>query len=271
MKKLICGFLAAAILCLLSCTPALAAEDDAIVGTVDTLIRENTGYGSAIEETDLGDVTADALAAASGADVAIVNGGELRCNLQPGQRTWGDVASIFEENRTLAVADITAAQLWSILEYGVSYSVLGEDEKIDTERSAFAGFPQVSGLWFRYDLSAPAGERLMQVELADGRVLTRDDDQTQITLCATAYMLSGGYGYEGVAHERLDLGLADALAKYIGSAAVTPPFGNRIRTVGSYDKPLISRTTIFLVAFAACVIAFCVHKIKGRMKVENEL
>lgn len=271
MKRWIYGFLAAAVFCLLACSPALAAEDGETVGTVETLIRGNTGNGSAVEETDLGDVTADALAAVSGADVAIVNGGELRANLQAGQRTRSDIAAVFEENRTLAVADVTAAQLWSILEYGVSFAALGEDLKIDAEQSEFAGFPQVSGLWFQYDLSAPVGERVTSVELDDGRALAREDGETHLTLCATEYMLSGGYGYESVACERLDLGLADALAEYIGGGAVIQPSGSRIRTIGSYDRPLISRVTVFLVAFVACVIALCAGKIKDKLKVENEM
>lgn len=271
MKRLGYGLLAAAVFCLLACSPALAAEDGGIAGTVDTLIRGNTGYGSAIEETDLGDVAADALAAVSGADAAIVNGGELRANLQAGPRTHSDFEAVFAENRTLAVADVTVEQLWSILEYGVSFAVLGENLKIDEERSAFDGFPQVSGLWFQYDLSAPVGERVTHVELDDGRALARDDRETHLTLCATEYMLSGGYGYESVKYERLDLGLADALADYAGSAVVTQPSGSRIRTIGSYDKPLISRVTVFLVALVACVIALCVGKVKDSLKVENEM
>lgn len=272
MKKWICKSMVVTVACLLLCTPVLAVQNSEIVGTVDTLIRENTGYGSAIEETALGDITADALVAVSGADIAIVNGGELLRNLQAGQRTRSDIEAIFKENRTLAVADVTAVQLWSILEHGVSHAVLNEYVKIDTDKSAFQGFPQVSGLWFQYDLSAPVGERVMYVELADGRALLPDDEETHITLCATEFMLSGGYGYENVEYESLDLGLVDALAEYIGSVTIAEPSGNkRIRTIGSHDEPLISRTTIFLVAFAACMIAFCVHGIKDRLKVENAL
>ena len=272
MKTWFRVYLMVTIICLLLEISALATPGNEIVGTVDTLIRENTGYGSAIEETALGDVTADALGFVSGADVAIVNGGELLCNLQAGQRTRSDIEAIFKENRMLAVAKVTAAQLWDILEYGVSHAVLKEDQKIDTELSAFQGFPQVSGLWFKYDLSAPVGERVIYVELADGSVLLKNDEETHITLCATEYMLSGGYGYESVEYESLGLGLVDALEEYMGSATLTEPSGSaRIRTIGSNDEPLISRTTVFIVAFAACIIMICAHEIKDRLRGENEL
>lgn len=271
MRKFICGlFAAATAVWLLACPPVLAYSNNEVIGYVDTLIRGNTKPGSSISETDLGDVTADALRAVSGADVAIINGGELRANLQAGQRVWADILAVFEENKTLAVADITAAQLWQILEYGVSHAVLGVDEKTDVEASAFKGFPQVSGLVFQYDLSALPGNRIVYVELSDGRMLERDDENTRLTLCATEYMLSGGYGYENVAYENMELGLADALADFVASGAVVQPDSSRIRTIGSYDQPLISRVNVFLIALAGCVIAFCVNKVKGTLKKENE-
>lgn len=217
----------------------------------------------------MGDVTADALRVASGADVAIVNGGELRANLQAGQRSWADVQAVFAENKTLAIADITAAQLWEILEHGISYIVLGEDEKTDAAASAFEGFPQISGLMFQCDLANTAGIRVMSVTLSDGRALARNDQETRITLCATEYMLSGGYGYESVSCERLEIGLADALAQYI-SGGIAQPDSSRIRMIGSYDTPLISRVNVLLIALVCCVIAFCFNKVRGAGKKENE-
>lgn len=271
MKRLLCKLLAASVaFCLLACPSTLAYSDDTVIGTVDTLIRGNTEPGSSVGETDLGDVTADALRMVSGADVAIVNGGELRANLQAGPCNWADIQATFEENKQLGVADITAAQLWRLLEYGVSHVVLGEDKKTDVAASAFDGFPQVSGVVFKYDLSAPTGERIMDVELADGSTLVREDEDTHITLCATEYMLSGGYGYESVDYESLELGLADALADYIAAGPVGQPDSSRIRMIGSYDKPLISRVNVLLIALACCMFAVCYNKVRDKSKRENE-
>lgn len=272
MKRILCGLLVlAAAVCLLSGPPALAYDEDEIIGEVETLIRGNTEPGSSVFETDLGDVTADALRAYSGADVAIVNGGELRANLQAGQRTWAEIQAVFAENKPLAVADITAAQLWQLLEYGVSHVVLAEDKTTDAEASAFDGFPQVSGIVMKYDLSAPVGERLMYVELSDGRALEREDEDTHITLCATEYMLSGGYGYESVDYERLDAGLAEALASYVASGPVGQPDASRMRTIGSTDNPIISRVSVLVIALACCIFAFCYNKIKEKTKPKDEL
>jgi len=263
--------LAAAVFCLSACPFALAYSEDEIIGTVDTLIRGNTAPGSSISETDLGDVTADALRYVSGADVAIVNGGELQANLQAGQRKWSDISAVFDENRTLAVASVTVAQFWDILEYGVSYVTLGADEKTDTELSAFDGFPQISGFLFQYDLSSLVGKRITYIEMADGNTLTRGDGDTRITISATEYMLSGGYGYPAVAYESLNLGLTDALAEYMTDNTITQPESSRIRTIGSYDKPLISRVSVLLVGLVACVICICVSRIRQSAKKENEM
>ncbi|MCC8121409.1 MAG: 5'-nucleotidase C-terminal domain-containing protein, partial [Oscillospiraceae bacterium] len=163
------------------------------------------------------------------------------------------------------------ALLWDWLEYSVSFAVLGEDEKIDQESSEFDGFLQISGFWFRYDLSAQPGDRVLYVELDDGTVLERGDETMFFTVCATEYMLSGGYGFQAVESIGLEQGLADALAEYMQETVITQPDGSRIRTIGSNDDPLISRTTVFVVALAACIIAICGGKIKNRSKVENQM
>ena len=58
-----------------------------------------TGDGSGIRlirnrETNLGDFCADAYRAVSGADVALVNGGGIRADLQAGEITYGDILAV---------------------------------------------------------------------------------------------------------------------------------------------------------------------------------
>lgn len=276
MKKSIVLFFTCVLMCICllnSASVAFAYDGADEVGMVDTLIRYSEEPGSEYIETPLGDVTADALRHVSRADVAIVNGGELYSNLQAGVCTWDEVQAVFVENREIGVASITPAQLWEILEHGVSYLKLGNDEKTDIEVSAFEGFPQISGIKFKYDISALPGERIQYV-LVNDEPVARDDNTTEITLCATQYMMEGGYDYPEVEYEHLDLGLADALAKYIsdeGTLYVPEDVSERHDTIGTYDKPLISRGTIFLVAFAGCVIAFSVSKMKSKYNFETKL
>lgn len=252
---------------------ASAREAADVIGTVDSVIRYSEEPGSEYIETPLGDAAADALRYVSGADVAIVNGGELVSNLQPGICTWADVLAVFEENKQIGIANITPAQLWKILEHGVSYLVLGGDEKTSTEVSGFKGFPQISGIIFKYDISAPSGERIQYI-LWNDEPLEQDDDLTNITICATIQMLEGGYDYPKVEYESLDMGLADALAQYIsanGTIYVPEDVSERHSTIGTYDKPLISRAVVFIVALCGCIIAYSTSKIKKKVNFETDI
>lgn len=251
--------------------PAAAYEDDEVVGTISSLIRGNAGLGSEISETALGDVAADALRSVSQCDIAIVNGGELLSNLQVGDRTWLEILAIFEENKTVGIAQITAAQLWEILEYGVSFASLGENQKIDAESSAFKGFPQVSGVEFKYDLSAPAGERIQYILVHDTPV-DREDGETRFSLCATVFMLKGGYGYPVIDCESMEIGLADALAAYMSVDAVGPPskVPQRIYTIGNRDDPLVSRPMAFVIGLLGCIIGSWFYKLRTQTKTKEE-
>lgn len=279
MKKSAFLFLASCVLTI-SCalaladfTTAQASEASDVIGAVDTLIRYSEEPGSECIETPLGDVAADGLRYVSGADVAIVNGGELVSNLQAGACTWADVLAVFVENKQIGVASITPAQLWEMLEHGVSYLTLGEDEKTDVEVSPFKGFPQVSGINFKYDISALPGERIQYVLLNDEPV-ERDDNATIITVCATTFMLEGGYGYPAVEYEGLGLGLADALAQYISASetiGLPDDASERHDSIGTYDKPLISRGVVFVIALAGCGLAYSTSKIKSKYNFETNL
>lgn len=276
MKKSIVLFFTCVFMCicLLKSLPAALAYDGADqVGMVDTLIRYSEEPGSEYIETPLGDVAADSLRYVSGADAAIVNGGELFSNLQAGACTWEEVQAVFQENKEIGIARITPAQLWEILEHGVSYLTLGSDEKTDLEVSGFEGFPQISGISFKYDISALPGERIQYV-LVNDEPVEREDSATIITICATTFMLEGGYDYPAVEYESLGLGLADALAQYIhasGTLYIPDDVSKRHDIIGAYDKPLISRGTIFVVALAGCGIAYSVSKVKRKYNFETDL
>lgn len=263
MKRLLRVITLTVILTLGFLTSALGYAEDDVICSVDSLIRGNASQGATLGETALGDITADALLAAGCADVAIVNGGELKSNIVAGACKWSDVLSVFRENKSIAVAEITSAQLWDMLEYGVGFTTLGADEKIDTEVSAFEGFPQVAGITFEYDSSAPVGERIRYILVGDTEAV-KGDSQTTFTLCATEFMLSGGYGYDAHEYVSLNMGLANALAEYLklGEYTATITEADRIITIGNKDEPLIPRGVVLIIGLIGCI--FCV--LFGRAK-----
>ena len=86
-------------------------------------------------ETNLGDLSADAYRDQSGADIAFVNGGGVRANIEKGDVTYGNIISVHPFGNMLCVIEVTGQQILDALEWG-SRAVPGES----------GGFLQVSGL-----------------------------------------------------------------------------------------------------------------------------
>ena len=175
--------------------PASAWQPDDVVGILpkrlQPLLEEDPGSGP----SELGGLVADCVRWVAQTDLAIVPAGDLEQDLPVGEVRWEDVTRAVNEDRQLAEAEITPAQLYALLEELLSHlSVDLADESLDVEASAFAGFPQVSGFLLTVDASAPAGERAYAVTLEDGTVLDREDESTLLTMASTEHLISGGYG-----------------------------------------------------------------------------
>lgn len=234
---------AALALTLLLAAPArAAAADDAVLGVIDVKLTAAGERSARSAESSLADVTADALRRQLGTDIAIVNGGDLKADLPRSSVTREKLGRVFAQDRETATASVTPAQLCAMLEAGVSHIVLAGDESIDHAVSGkYGGFPQVSGFRYLYDASAPAGQRVMEMQLDDGTELDPQDDETRLTLAATAYMLSGGYDYPAVSSaEPSGRTLADALADHVRQLqTVGRPAMGRIRTAGTTEGALM--------------------------------
>lgn len=157
--------------------------------TGDRLIRS--------QETNLGDFCADAYLAMSGADIAFVNGGGIRVNIEKGDFTYGDVISVHPFGNTLCVVEVTGQQVLDALEFGSK--AVGEGE--------FGGFLQVAGLTYEINAEIPSSvvvdENGMFVEV-DGEYRVRNvmvggeplDLSKTYKLASHNYMLkSAGDGY----------------------------------------------------------------------------
>ena len=210
-----------------------------------------------VRQCEYGTLAADAVRDFSGADIALVNAGDLAGGLSAGTLTHADLASVFTEDRTLAVAEMTGGDLISVLEHAVSHvTVDPSTELVDMEASRFDGFCQISGLTFTYDASAPAGERVSRVSLSDGTELGED---TVLTVCATSDMLGGAYGFPEFSSSPLDATLSDALAEYLRNNP-SPAYGrgDRINAIGmrktALGIPGITRWTIFAASVVLIVI-----------------
>ncbi len=94
------------------------------------------------QETNLGDLCADAYRAMSGADVAIVNGGGVRSNIKAGDITYGDIIKVHPFGNSMCVVECTGEEIYQALEMSAS--------KLPGE---FGGFLHVSGMSFTIDVN----------------------------------------------------------------------------------------------------------------------
>lgn len=132
------------------------------------------------QESELGNLAADALRQATEADVAMVNGGSLRTALPAGKITKGAVLDIFPFNNRVITLAVDGKTLKSMLELSVQYLP-----------ATFGGFLDVSGMSFSVDTKAPAGQRVSEV-MVQGQPL---EEGKTYTVAVNDFMAAGGDGY----------------------------------------------------------------------------
>ncbi len=161
----------------------LTAELSAPVGRT-TVPLDARSATSRSEETNVADFIADAFRRASGADVALINGGSIRADdvLPAGDLTVRDVLSVLPFGNDLAVIEVSGEVLSQALEHGVSLTGPGAEP---------GRFPQVSGLRYSFDASKLPGVRVTEVTVG-GRPL---DPKRTYTLVTTSFIAEGGDQY----------------------------------------------------------------------------
>jgi 2',3'-cyclic-nucleotide 2'-phosphodiesterase (5'-nucleotidase family) len=164
----------------------------------------------------LGNLIADAQRAAGKADVAVMNNGGIRADLQAGQATYGSLFEVQPFGNTLFRLTVRGRDLRSYLE-----RLVGRDQVN----------AHVSGVTAVYAPAKPAGSRLVSATMADGRPL-RDD--ATYTLVFTNFLLGGGDGLglgdAALKTEPLGMTDLDALVAYVGSQRqpLRYPFESRL-------------------------------------------
>ncbi len=159
----------------------LSRELDVVVARTEVPLDARNATVRA-RESNLGNLIADIMRAAVGADVAITNGGGIRTNalFPAGPITRKDVLAWLPFGNIVVKIRVTGATLRAALENGVS-----QVENLSGR------FPQVSGLRYTFSPSRPAGQRILEVAVG-GRPL---DPQATYTVATNDFMLNGGDGY----------------------------------------------------------------------------
>lgn len=132
------------------------------------------------KQTNLSKLVCQAMTDETGADFTITNGGGIRASIKAGKVTLGDVNNVLPFTNTIAVCEITGAQVYEALEFG--YRMLPETN---------GGFTQTD-LKVVYSKFSPAGSRIKRVVLPNGEVI----DKNKTYLVATNdFLAAGGDGF----------------------------------------------------------------------------
>ena len=219
---------------------ALIAE---MISELDESLNEVVGYSPVeligsrelirTQEMPLGNIVANAMAYASGAQLALANSGGIRDSFAAGELTIGDVVTVLAFPNYVVVVDITPAQLWEALENGVS------QWPADNGR-----FPQIHGFGFTFDGYADVGSRVLSITI-DGVELDADDNTTTFTLAINDFMAAGGDGYTTfVGLPRVSEAgiMSEVFIAFLESADLSVDVDGRIAQVG----PVEGETTSLL-------------------------
>ena len=170
---------------------AIEAENQKVMSEVIAQSpRELSGARELVrtQESELGNLAADAMRWGAQADIGLVNGGGLRASLPAGAVTRGDLWKIFPFGNTLKRVELSGAAIQKLLEHSVEY-VPG----------SFGGFMDVSGLTFTLDAAAPAGSRVSNVKVG-GEPL---DSQRLYQVAINDFTAAGGDGYDMVKNAKV--------------------------------------------------------------------
>ena len=183
---------------------SVVAKTSVTLTTTDPVAVDEKGAAIRIirnQETNLGDLCADAYRAMGETDIAFVNGGGIRANINEGDITYGQIIKVHPYGNALCVVEATGQEILDALELSVA-SMPGES----------GGFLHVSGLKFSVDLNVDStvvkDEKKMFVEVAgdrrikdvevlqeDGSYAPIDPNKTYTLACHNYLLKDMGDGY----------------------------------------------------------------------------
>lgn len=142
-------------------------------------------------ETNLGNIITDGmLNAAKQIDpetvIALQNGGGIRASIDVGEITIGEVLTVMPFGNSLAIMDLTGAELKTALEHSV--------KEFPKESG---GFLHVAGMEFSFDPSQPVGNRVTSANLiSEDGLRTKIENDKNYKVATNTFTAAGGDGYQ---------------------------------------------------------------------------
>lgn len=207
---------------------AIKAEYGVKFATTEVELNGAKAPGNRTEETNLGDLITDAIKwkceqEGLKVDAALTNGGGIRATVKKGDITKNDINTVLPFGNTLAVVQVTGAELLEALEASTYCTP-----------TAVGGFPQVSGISFTIDTTkdfdkgeqysgstyyAPKTIQRVSIATVGGKTF---DAKATYTIATNNFTAAGGDTYYvfSAATSNVDTGyvLDEVVMEYITSA-----------------------------------------------------
>ncbi|RLQ86735.1 5'-nucleotidase C-terminal domain-containing protein [Planomicrobium sp. Y74] len=150
-------------------------------------------------ETNLGNIITDGmLNTAKQIDpetvIALQNGGGIRASIDVGDITFGEVLTVMPFGNSLAIMDLTGAELKRALEHSV--------KEFPKESG---GFLHVAGMEFSFDPSQPVGSRVTSANvISEDGIRTKIENTESYKVATNTFTAAGGDGYDVFAEAYAD-------------------------------------------------------------------
>ena len=127
-------------------------------------------------ESTIGNLLTDIMRKAANSDIAFLNSGAIRADLNAGRVTLEQLINVYPFPDTLSIVELTGAEIRKLIEYSLTLPY---------------GIGQISGLKIEFDSSKPAMQRLIEVYVGDQALI----DSKTYTIATSKYLAKGGDGY----------------------------------------------------------------------------
>ena len=128
------------------------------------------------QESTIGNLLTDFMRSASKSDIAFLNSGAIRADLNAGPVTMEQLINVYPFPDNLTVVELSGKQVRELIEYSLTLPY---------------GVGQISGLTIQFDSTQPEMQRLLSIQLGNTELV----DTQKYTVSTSAYVAKGGDGY----------------------------------------------------------------------------
>ena len=188
------------------------------IGT-STVMLDGARENVRTKETNFGQLVADAMLDATGAEVALTNGGGIRASIEAGDITKNHIVTSFPFGNYLVTKEVKGKDIKAALEHGLS--------KYPEQNG---GFPHVAGITFTFNTANPAGSRVSDLMIGGSPA----DMEKAYLFVTNDFMAAGGDDYT----------MLKPYATVNEYAAFDEILVNYIKKMGTISTTLVPRMTV---------------------------